>query len=49
MPAEDLARRSVEAARKEAARYDARNGTTTVAEVVERILTAPPLPRVPLD
>ena len=48
MTAEDLARRSVDAARAEAARYDARNGTTTVSERVERDLAAPPLPHVPL-
>ena len=49
IPAEDLVRRSTEAARKEAARYDARNGTTTVSDLVERDLAAPPLAHVPLD
>ncbi|ADG73298.1 tetratricopeptide TPR_4 [Cellulomonas flavigena DSM 20109] len=48
MSAEDLARRSVDAARREGEKFDARNGTTTVSERIEQVLAASPLPHVPL-
>lgn len=48
MTAEALAGRSVDAARQEGRKFDARNGTTTVSERIEQVLAAPPLPHVPL-
>jgi hypothetical protein len=46
---DELGARLAREARDLSARFDARNGTSTVGDLVERLLDAPPLPDLPLD
>ncbi len=46
---DELGARLAREARDLGARFDARNGTTTIGDQVERMLDAPPLPELPLD